>query len=156
MTSADDHAPASADLGMAWAIKESFLRYLVGLGDARWSLSGGAAFTSTGELYFPFAEASGDRRMSFAGSVSVIAHFGALQLVIDRPEIELGPGGRLRSHGVDLVRLDDVQERDDDEEVSMWYVPATYLSAGAVPLFGGVYAIDEPFAPLTLRVPRAP
>lgn len=144
-----------ADVGMAWGIKRSFMEYLLRLDDARWEFSGGAALTAGYEVYFPLAEDQpGWPVLSFAGSATVSAHFGALSLALDRPTVRLESGGGLVVGGVQLATVHpDAPVIDGD--IAMWQITDVRLSDVAVPLFNGAYAAGERLDPLTVRLPCA-
>jgi hypothetical protein len=139
---------------MAWAIKRSFMDYLLRVGDARWDFAGGAALTTGQELYFPLAaEQPGWPAVALAGSATISGHFGALHVVLDRPVIRLEPGGTLTAGGEALVTVEPPPAVLAGDVV-MWRIIDVALSAEAVLLFNGAYAAGEAFDPITLRVPH--
>lgn len=146
-----------ADIGLAWGIKDSFLDYLDRIGDAQIELRDGAATTSTGQFFFRF-DSRDDHTLRFRGTVALHAHFGALELRLSDPQIELGgstvvltiTGPERRLPLLDLTWPQGVEEHG----VEMWRDAPAVLTPDACHLFGGAYSGGEPFAPVTARVPR--
>ncbi|KAK1827977.1 fructose-bisphosphate aldolase class-II-domain-containing protein [Podospora conica] len=132
-----------ADLGLAWGVKASFRQYLESTGDAQWRFGYGAATTQHDELYFLLVSVDGEwdadgaptsGTLHFGGTVSVSAHFGMLDIVIDAPRIAFGPeGAALSTQGRTLAKLI-VDAPVIDGGVLMWHeAPSTLaLDAGAV------------------------
>lgn len=157
-----------ADLGLAWAVRTSFLRYVVGSG-GRIRVGGGAATTSSGEIYFPLAEVTRDaeaapREVRLGGEVDFTAHGGMLHLVLRNPVLRLSAEGAELS--VESPQPSSIVERvvvvdvnlgagESSESVLMWRDAATTLTVAGAALFGGSYGAGEPMAPLTVRIPRA-
>lgn len=153
----------TADLGLAWALKRSFLGYIAGVGDGEVTVADGAALTSTQEFFFPWDpvddDASTDPR--FAGLVRFSAHHGFLTLALRRPRVRFDAPGIARveiaaddgTYRV-LATIHDLA-RITDSSVLMLRGDDVRLSATAVDLFGHTYGADEPLEPITLRIPHA-
>jgi hypothetical protein len=160
----NDHA----NTGMAWSIKASFLSYLSQTGDAHSSISDGAAFTSSGEYYFPlhsqddFDAETLTGRVKFQGKLQFTAHMGMLNVVIGNPVVVFEKGSAqlfidrtdyagARSRQQPLVLID-AGEPVADGDALMWRYAPTSLAPEALDLFGGVYRTGEAFDPITLRI----
>lgn len=148
--------------GLAWGVKASFRQYLESTGDAQWGFGAGAALTQHGELYFPLARVDVQRdadgtptsgTLSFDGKVSVSAHFGMLDIVIDAPSISFGrEGAALSAQGRTLAKLS-FSDPVVDGDVLMWHEVPSTLAMEAVALFGGSYGPGTAMDPLTVRMP---
>ncbi|GAA1996933.1 HtaA domain-containing protein [Microbacterium pumilum] len=149
------------DTGMAWAVKDSFLRYVQGSGGSITVLEP-AGVTAAPEFHFPIADqsnfdpAAGEGHIRFAGGVTFTAHGGMLRIAFCDPVIRFGDGVQLLAdveHTTELpiaeLRLPEPSSIDG---VRMWRDASAILLPHAVALFGGSYAAGEQLAPLTLRV----
>jgi hypothetical protein len=152
-----------ADLGMAWAVRSSFITYVSGSGGTI-ELADGAAMTDAGEFYFPpKAESLSDRDsiLGFRGSVRFRAHFGMLDVLIADPIVRRGPDrtATLSVHtgkGMTSVAVIAQGETIREAGVTMWLNSPTSLTATGAELFGGSYVPGESMASLTIRVPHDP
>lgn len=152
-----------ADLGLAWGVKESFLRYVRGMPDGAVRWRDGAAVTSDGEFYFPLARASGARAarvLEFRGEVRFVAHRGLLSVTFKNPVVRMGESsGELRvRNGAGEETIGALQPPPPivDGHVAMWQQTPVSLAGAGPELFGGAYAAGEPLAPLTVRAPVDP
>lgn len=154
----------SADLGLGWAVKESFVQYVRRSRGSRVWVDGGAAATSTDDFYFPLraAETVGDSVVVFyfAGMVGFAAHMGMLSLRVSSPrvEIELSSGAGIlsveQSDGMRRIAHVRLGQPIVDGAVYMWLGAEVALTAVGAELFEANYAAGERMSPLTLRVPR--
>lgn len=150
------------DVGLTWAVKDSFVSYVSSLPDGRITASDGA--TATGDA-FHFALAGTDAlepdgssgRLRFDGTLAFAGHWGMLALTLGHPVLVLGPKtcqlmaeirGQVRPFA-DLPALTPL--RDDGGLVWAGWIP-TLTSEGARE-FQGSYAAGEHLAPLEVRVP---
>lgn len=150
-----------ADLGMAWAVKESFVQYVQSMRDGRILLREGAAVTNTREFYFPFRsldQSDGNNFvLQFGGEARFLAHHGLMSVSICNPKIKVGPHGACLSieQGKETVLLADLNlpAVSLEEGIHMWAnVPVVLTSAGAA-VFADNYSAGEALAPLTMRAP---
>jgi hypothetical protein len=150
-----------ADLGMAWSVKDSFVRYVQSMRDGRILLRDGAAVTNTRQFYFPFKrlDQSDDDTyvLHFGGEAHFIAHHGLMSVSIRHPRIEVGADGAYLSIEQDneTVRLASLNlpEALQEHGVTMWAnVRVTLVHSGAA-TFADNYPAGETLAPLTMRAP---
>lgn len=150
----------SADLGMAWAVKESFVQYVQSMPDGRILLREGAAVTNTRQFYFPFRsldQSDGNFVLQFGGEARFLAHHGLMSVSICNPKINVGPDGACLSieQGNEIVHLAhlNLPAVSVEEGINMWAnVPVALTSAGAA-VFADSYSAGETLAPLTVRAP---
>lgn len=149
----------SADTGMAWGVKASFLAYIRAMPDGCIVVEGGSATTNGGEFYFPLEnaerDASGNHTLCFGGGVRFTAHHGLLSVVLRRPRVQIHDGGGVLSveHQDHLLPIADLRQihRTLEGDVAMWVVAGVTLTKAGTSLFSGPYCLGEPLAPLTLR-----
>ena len=159
--------------GLIWAVKPSFVSYVLRMSDGKVYITGGVKVSKDNELLFPFDEEAAENpsgtdldapgaTFSFRGNVAFQAHFGMLDVRINRPQLHLrgadgeltvmdpesAEGGRLT-----LVTFSATAPRVEDG-VQYCTADDVRLTAAGVPLFGDVYPADEPFAPLMIAAPR--
>ncbi|QOI65496.1 HtaA domain-containing protein [Arthrobacter sp. TES] len=150
-----------ADLGMAWAVKDSFVRYVQSMRDGRILLRDGAAVTNTRQFYFPFKnldQADGDSFvLQFGGEAHFLAHHGLMSVAICNPKIEVGPDGAYLSikQGNEAVRLADLRlpAVSMEDGVNMWADIQVALTGQGAAVFADSYSAGEILAPLTMRAP---
>lgn len=149
-----------ADLGMAWAVKDSLIGYVQGMYDGRILLGDGAAMTTTRQFYFPFIRQ--DRIdnclvLQFAGEVCFIAHQGLMTVALGNPRIEVNSEAAhlYIQQGNTALRLADLHlpESQSEDGITMWPQIEATLSSTGVETFGDTYSAGELLAPLTVRVP---
>ena len=154
----------TADLGFAWAVKESFVHYVASMPDGRIAVGDGAAVTSTEQFYFPFVSAraasDGVRSYEFEGFVHFVAHDGMLSLDVRRPRIDIGSNSArlsIQRTADEWLHLGDIAlpEAEVDDSVTMWREAAVGLTTQGATLFAGTYRPGEPLAQITIRVPTA-
>lgn len=150
-----------ADLGMAWAVKDSFVRYVQSMRDGRILLREGAAVTKTRQFYFPFRsldQSDGDNFvLQFGGEARFLAHHGLMSVSISHPKIDVGPDGAYLSiqQGNEIVRLADLSlpAVSVEDGVSMWADIQVALTSPGAAVFADSYSAGEILAPLTMRAP---
>lgn len=154
----------TADVGLAWAVKHSFVSYVRSLPDGQIQVADGAATTSDGEFYFPLVNvtqtADGLLSVQFGGVVTFTGHHGLLTVELRRPRIDLGVvdnslfvAGRPAEVCLGRLALPKPATRAG---VTMWSrVPVSVAREGGA-VFGGSYKAGEPLAPLTFRIPTEP
>lgn len=151
-----------ADIGLAWGVKESFVKYIQGARDGQIIASAGAGMTDSNELYYPISRitrANSEIYISFNGAVRFLAHFGMLSVTLATPRIIL------RADTAELAVADEdegwihvlhleLPAPESDEQVHMWRDIGTSLVESGLELFGNVYNAGEQMAPATLRLPN--
>ncbi|GAA1518754.1 HtaA domain-containing protein [Nocardioides humi] len=154
--------------GLMWGLKATFLAYLAGLPDARFSATGGAVVDERQRILFPtesteeFDPARGEGTIRFAGDVRFAGHHGMMFVMVAQPWLTFRAGAATlsivdpASHPAMDRRLDllDVEERGwGEHRGARLYapMPATLRAAG-VELFNHAYPAGEPFDPLSVRV----
>ena len=150
-----------ADLGMAWAVKESFVQYVQSMRDGRILLREGAAVTNTRQFYFPFRSLDHSDEhnfvLQFGGEARFLAHHGLMSVSISHPKIEVGPDGAYLSiqQGNETVRLAnlDLPAVSVEEGVSTWANIQVTLTGSGAAVFADSYSAGEILAPLTMRAP---
>src|SRR5690349_16780739 len=148
-----------ADLGMAWAVKDSFVRYVQSMHDGRILLRDGAAVTNTRQFYFPFKsldQSAGDHFvLQFGGEARFLAHHGLMSVAICNPKIEVGPDGACLSieQGNETVQLADLRlpAVSVEDGVTMWANVQVALTSAGAAVFADSYSAGETLAPLTMR-----
>lgn len=154
--------------GLTWAVKDSLVAYVEGLADGTVETLAPASRTADG-FWFPRPEeplgaAAGEPRhvWQFLGAVRLTGHWGALDVELRDPRVELD-GGRgtllIRERGgrtadkrlpfADLV-LDGPPEAGDG--VATLGIAASLTGHGRLPL-GGQYVVGEPLGPLLVSLP---
>jgi hypothetical protein len=154
-----------ADTGMAWAVKDSFLRYVTASGGSIAVLDP-AGMTAGSQFYFPLLDDSGfdpTRRtgaIRFTGSVIFTAHVGMLRIALKDPVLDISERAVLladvdegRELPIAEVRL---PEPSDTGGIVMWRDARAFLLPESVALFGGTYRQGEELAPITVRVSVRP
>lgn len=152
-----------ADLGMAWAVKDSFTGYIRAMHDGQILLGDGAAMTSTRQFYFPFLRQDQIDQsrlvLHFGGEVRFLAHHGFLSVSLRNPCLEVDADGAYLSiqRGNARLRLAELRlpEALREDDVTMWPDVEALLSGTGTPTFGDTYSAGEPLAPLTVRAPAA-
>ena len=152
-----------ADLGMAWAVKDSFVNYVKAMNDGRILLSDGAAVTNTREFYFPFKHLEQPDSTSFVlhfgGEARFSAHHGFMSVLLRHPRIEVTPDSACLSiepeQGREWLRLAelDLPAGLTEDGVTMWDSVVTKLADAGVATFGDSYRAGETLSPLTVRAP---
>ncbi|MGW6007880.1 HtaA domain-containing protein [Streptomyces sp. NPDC055210] len=151
--------------GLRWAIKSSFVAYVARMQDGRAHLGNGVAVNEFNEMIFPLDEdaASGTETFAFGGDVRFVGHFGMLSVHIALPRIVVRAGGRGELTVLDPASRDggrlrlvtfDLTGRRTEGGIEQWHATDVRLAPEGVELFGDVYEAGEPFAPLTITVPR--
>ncbi|GAA3886238.1 hypothetical protein GCM10022381_30480 [Leifsonia kafniensis] len=151
------------DVGMAWRIKASFVKYIAGMNDGAVRILPGSSVTPNGEYYFTLEHYDFDSEtltgvVKFRGGVEFSGHFGMLNLSLTDPWISFREGTAL------ISAVTGAGERVEfcavaaaapliDGDVLMWRDIPTFLTSVGEPLFNNVYRGNEPFAPLTVRIP---
>jgi hypothetical protein len=173
-TATDAAAAASGRFGLIWAIKPSFTSYVSRMADGKIYISDGVRVNAENVLLFPYEEAAEDLRdtgrdpaestFSFRGRVAFQAHFGMLDVRVNRPQVRLrGTDGELTVDDPDsaesarlLLVTFTVASPTDRDGVRYWAADSVQLTEAGVPLFGGTYPAGEPFAPLRIAIPSPP
>ncbi|AWB90105.1 HtaA domain-containing protein [Salinibacterium hongtaonis] len=157
----------SIGTGLAWGVKDSFLRYITTMPGGSPTTSGDATTTRDGSFYFATADQSGfdttalTGTIKFSGRINFVGHFGALSVSLVDPwlildseggslSVEWGTGPESRSEIVRVIPDAPVAAGS----VLAWRAAETFLSPLAVAQFNSVYRAGEPFAPLAIRVLR--
>ena len=147
---------ASADTltGLEWPFKPSFLSYIAGIPDGRCVIDHGATVSeSHGMVFAPagasdFDPATGEGTVAFVGRVRFSGHFGMLSLDIVDPWIVVHGGAGVltiatnASDRLPLVTFDAAFAPSAD-----WIATDVRLTTEGAELFGGAYAVGEPFEP---------
>lgn len=154
-----DTTGASADLGLHWPIKRSFIRYVARMDDGQ--ILGGHGVRLVDASTFAFTpEPSSDLGvLGFGGEVRMQAHGGALSVRIARPQVDLrgeravltvespeGSGPRVR-----LVTFA-ASSGPAEGGLTAWTGTDVRLAVEALPLFGGYYGEDELFDDLLIVI----
>ena len=147
--------------GLAWGVKQSFVRYVrrVAHGDA--SPEGGAGELPDGRFHFPIRSlgaldaTNADADVTFAGGVRFRGHAGMIDLRITDLELHLADGSGVMRTVVGGAARSVVEVRVThawtDGAVTA-FVLAAHLAAGAEALFDDVYVARTPFYDLEVRV----
>ncbi len=158
--------------GLIWAVKSSFVRYVLGMSDGKAYITGGVTVDKDNQLLFPFDEEAAENSggagldaagstLCFGGQVVFQAHFGMLDVRITRPQLHLrGADGELTVTDPDsaeggrlpLVTFTAAGHRVEDG-VQYWTADDVRLTAEGVPVFGDVYPAGEPFEPFRIAAP---
>ncbi|KAE8765312.1 HtaA domain-containing protein [Georgenia thermotolerans] len=159
--------------GLTWAVKDSLVAYVEGLADGAVEALAPASRAAQG-FWFPHAEeppgtAAGDavRAWQFLGAVRLTGHWGALDVELRDPRVELDGGhGTLliRERGgrdpdarlpfADLVLVGPASAGDGPagDDVAALELAASLTGHGRL-LLGGQYGVGEPLSPLRVAVP---
>ena len=150
---------------LMWGVKESFRTYFERLPDHVYSLAAGTTRNNEATFSFPVGAQpkllpAGGWQMSFAGTLALTAHHGALAVTLAAPEILLdGIGQGTLSAVVDeeneqLVRMDIAQLQfagiSGSDEAPQADFSATLATDGQY-LFMGNYFAGEPLDPVAIR-----
>ncbi|KHK97821.1 hypothetical protein LK09_10075 [Microbacterium mangrovi] len=146
---------------LQWAIRDSLLSYVTRIARGTSEVSGGAQEGEGGTFRFPLTRAvqeGADWRLSFAGSVRLRAHHGHLDILIQDPEVAIGPeGGVLATHVagapdalLPLVALSPAEPLGADGRLQ-WSDVEAALAGNAVEMFGSVYAAGTEMAPIGIE-----
>jgi hypothetical protein len=174
-TATNTAGAASDRFGLIWAIKPSFTSYVSRMADGKIYIGDGVRVNKENVLLFPYdEEAAEDLRdtgrdpagstFSFRGRVAFQAHFGMLDVRVNRPQVRLrGTDGELTVDDPDsaegarlrLVTFT-VASPTDRDGARYWAADSVQLTEAGVPLFGGTYPAGEPFAPLGIAIPSPP
>lgn len=164
---ADSEMLAVPAHGLRWAIKTSFVGYVMRMSDGRAYVTSGAGVTEHNELVFPLeadsdpADNAGERVFSFGGKVTFTGHFGMLYVQIAHPRITIRDGaGELtvtnpESEDGERLPLATVELTGPEFEngTERWESALVRLTPQGVELFGDVYPPGEPLEPLTVILP---
>lgn len=89
--------PGGIPSGLYWRVKGSFVAYLTSMADGSCAISGGADVDTTGLFRFPAANTANPGpdawTLRFEGTVRFSGHFGALDVTIERPTVEMTLSG---------------------------------------------------------------
>jgi len=155
---------ARSGRALRWSVRPSFRQYVAGLPDGReeWS---GVEVSSSGAVEFPAdlqpplepATAGTTVNYAFTGTISWWGHGGALDVQVRDPHIHLVSGGR-STLSVRQMR-NGVEERpaiaafvEYDLDAGILHVPLPRLTWAGVGLFGDVYEVGAPLAPLQVAL----
>ena len=145
-----DSAPGTpGDSGLSWRVLGRFVDYVRSSGGSIVA-TGGAIVDATGMPSWPLEDgrldARGAGRLRFGGEVRFSAHFGALDVAVTDPELEVGGSSAVlrirtaRAAAADLVLARSTwREVGGPEGVRVFVGEDVLLAPEAVPLFGGVY-----------------
>jgi hypothetical protein len=151
-----------ADLGFAWSVKDSFLRYIRSMPDGAIHWGDGASVTSDGQFYFPLTSVTRTTEgldLQFGGEVRFLAHRGLLAVTLESPVIRVTRTTATLLNGVEGGRDElceiNLPAQTHDDDVLMWLDAPVTLTAAGSELFAGTYALHEVMAPMTIRIPLA-
>lgn len=163
----------SADPGLVWPIKASFVAYVLGMEDGELAAADGATVSATQVFTFEPATASASPTASpafdaatqrgtlaFRGDVRFVGHFGMLNVRIADPAIEFGPES--------IVLTAATGENGERIPLAILALPAPAVSDtliawhGVIPqlttpgsdLFNGVYPRGQELDPLDIEISR--
>jgi hypothetical protein len=171
-TATDAAEAASGSFGLIWAIKPSFTSYVSRMADGKIYIGDGVRVNQENVLLFPYDEEAAENlqhtgqdpaesTFSFRGRIAFQAHFGMLDVRVNRPQVRLrGMDGELTVDDPDsaegarlrLVTFT-VAGSTDRDGARYWAADSVELTEAGVPLFGGTYQAGEPFAPLRFAIP---
>ncbi|MFB9165418.1 HtaA domain-containing protein [Arthrobacter psychrochitiniphilus] len=159
-------APSAAVGGLEWGVKESFRNYL-GSSIAQGTIvtDGGATDNPDGTYHFPAVSFDAANKIaSFAGSVSMVGHDGALQVTLSNLRVDVKAAslladatsksldGELNKYSdVALVSIDTTAVTGGNEGVSGKNL-ATVLTKAGVPAFADFYPVGTSFDGLSFEV----
>lgn len=149
--------------GILWAIKPSFVEYVMVLNDGRVSTHRGAAQVQDGFCFtFDPDTSIPDERLVFRGDLVFEGHGGALHLDLSDPELHIRRDYALltfrtsvsSSERTNFARMKITPEgRSHGRMVFRGY--DIILEASATPFFNGVYPPYEPLEDLLVVLPTA-
>lgn len=154
-------APTLGRGGLSWRVAGRFVDYVLA-SEGCLTASGGAEVDEAGMPSWPLLEDALDRagRVRFAGEVRFSAHFGALDVALTEPELEVDGGVaalRVRTaYGDPELARSAWRELTPSGGFRVFLGDGVELAAEAVPLFGGVYPAGMPLDPFVVAVPAAP
>jgi hypothetical protein len=150
--------------GLTWGVKESLISYIEALDDGVADAVAPASRTDS-VFHFPLSESSGDDCWQFSGSVKLRGHWGALDVELREPRIEL-------TGGEGVLRVRERGGRDPEKTLpfadlrvsargtsgdGLAYIDATTALTGHGRLMlGGQYAVGAPLSPLRITFVSAP
>ncbi|MGM7699114.1 HtaA domain-containing protein [Microbacterium sp. A84] len=144
--------------GLYWGVRGSFVEYILNGGDGLIHADGGVDTDGQGVFRFPVEAVQRDAAgwvLSFGGQLRFMAHFGALDVDLSRPRIELGATGQLivDSHGAEtvLARVEPAEPIEVDGWL-VWPPLTTRLTLAGSVLFGGVYSEGDDLDVLRIAV----
>jgi len=147
-------------VGLYWGVRESFVRYVAAGAEGQIYGDDGVETDGRGTFRFPLREAQRDAsgwRIDLAGELRFIAHFGALDVAIVRPRLELADRGLLSFERGDRRRevIATVTTATPHEVGGRWVWPPleARLTAAGSAVFGDVYGEGAPLDPLRLAIP---
>lgn len=135
------------DVGLRWAIKLSFQRYLAALPDGAFSARAGASTIEAHQFLFERVEATNDV-LKFKGELEFTGHHGALRVRVVDPWLErTGPStavitSMLSEQRIELAKADQLVIQD-----GVWRSEHVTLGSGGATMFGGTYAPGEALEP---------
>ncbi len=153
--------------GIVWAIKQSFVDYVLGSGGGTATPTGGAWVRPDGASVFAF-DADGSERTvgamvwKFRGDVLFEAHGGMLSMRITDPWVVQ------QADGVDVTIIDPFSRQAGDRLViakarlevdglteagENWAGVDVQLANGGWSLFNGKYEVGSPLEPFAVRLP---
>jgi len=158
-------------VGLHWSIKESFVRYILGMQDGLYAITEDATVSPDFVFTYPvkdvsgFDPATGLGTLRFGGAVRFGGHGGALYVMIADPIVEITATGAVLSAKVDndgerldLVTLDfglpinSAPSAGEPEDSVYWDAVPTFLTANGASLFIGQYPAGTPFDPLNVTL----
>lgn len=150
------------DEGLHWAVRDSLIRYVTVIAHGTYTVEGGASEREGGAFVFPLRRAvreGADWRLSFGGSVRLVAHNGLMDILIKDPEVVIGPDrGVLATHvedepdGLLAVVAVDAALPSAGEDGLEWRNVPTRLAPAAVGMFGTVYPADTEMSAISIRL----
>lgn len=153
---------ASADPGLHWSIKRTFVLYVARLADGQ--ILGGHGAGMADESTFIWPPATNDQggadpgpRLAFTGDIVFRAHAGALSFRIADPIVDLGPATSTLTVASESGRIPLVtftaHELAAPAGFASWRGVDVRLAEESLAMFAGYYGAGEPFDDLTLTVP---
>ncbi|WP_440899664.1 HtaA domain-containing protein [Actinosynnema sp.] len=150
--------------GLRWAIKRSFVDYVLRMPDGRAGAGEGAHPLEGGEIRYEAGEpreVDGALVLPFRGDVRFAGHFGMLYVRIADPEVTIRDGKAeltiadpyLKSEERTRLVTFTAVPLDAGPGESAWSASDVVLAPEGVELFNDVYQAGEPFEPLEIRVP---
>lgn len=152
---------------LIWGIKESFISYLMGLGDSQYFENDGAVFVEPNLVRFALGDVSrwddktGLGVVEFRGTVVLSAHAGLLYVGITDPWVEFFEHRALlsvlepeSSKRIPLVTADTSGVLTGTDG-GRWVDMPTQLCEEGTVLFNGQYPPGTPMSPLTITLNKA-
>lgn len=151
--------------GLAWAVKDSLVSYVEALDDGAVEVLTPASRSAAG-FWFPLAETAGSdvvpvgSALQFLGAVRLTGHWGALDVELRDPRVELdGRRGTLlvrdrgsRDPGATVPFADLTVVEPADVGARPVELAASLTGHGRL-LLGGQYRVGEPLSPLRITFP---